>query len=107
MKIYELCYELYKIDWMKRISAERQADALKNWFEETDDKNEYTFDSFISEHGYDGELYVCFDEFLDNEYLDREYIEALLDNDCLYEMYAEDLDGKILSGKMLSHKVVR
>ena len=46
------------------------------------------------EFGYDGELYVCYDEFLDNEYLEEDYIKELLDNEKLYNKYLEDLKNK-------------
>lgn len=74
-----LCYELYKIDWMNRISRERRADALKNWYESTElsDRSKYTFGDFIADHGYDGESYVCFAEFLEREYLDATYMKFL------------------------------
>ena len=35
MNIANLCYELYKIDWMSRISAERQIDTLRRYYDET------------------------------------------------------------------------
>ena len=34
MTISKLAYELYKINWMRRISSERQMDAVKNFYEE-------------------------------------------------------------------------
>ncbi len=89
MDIKELCYELYKMDWMQRISAERQIDALRNYYQETpeEDRGSYTFNDFIYENGYDGELYVCFSEFSEVEFLDKEYIRSLLDNEKLFAEY--------------------
>lgn len=88
-----LCYELYKNDWMRRISAERKADALKNWYQETPiwNRTVYPPSSYIEENGYDGEYYVCFEEFLEAEYQDSDYIKSLLDNEQLYTEYQEDL----------------
>lgn len=73
-------YELYKIDWMQRISAERQKDSLRNYFEELLPENEYgyTHEMWVDDNGYDGELYVCFNEFCDIELQDKEYIRELI-----------------------------
>lgn len=94
MNISELCYELYKINWMKRISPERQMNALKDYYEGlVDAGDEYTFDDYIEEFGYDSELYACYDEFIDYEYQDSDYIENLLDNKELFEEYKRDVEG--------------
>lgn len=92
MDIQELAYELYKIDWMRRISPERQMDALRNYYQENVDDAYYSFEGYLDDQGYDGELYVCFDEFLGVEYQNREYIRELLDNEELYALYKQDLD---------------
>ena len=44
MKITELAYELYKIDWMRRISAEHPMDVFKNFYQnqEGQEDSEYT-----------------------------------------------------------------
>lgn len=89
MNITELAYELYKIDWMRRISAEHQMDVFKNFYQnqEGQEDSEYTIKDWIEDEGYDGELYVCKDEFLDTEYLDKEYMKSLFDNDTLFKEY--------------------
>lgn len=93
MDIRELCYELYKIDWMNHISHNRQMDALKNYYEELHISydEDYTFDDYLFDNGYDGELYVCFDEFLQNEYLDEDYMKELLYNTELINQYEDDI----------------
>lgn len=80
--IARLCYALYKEDWHTRISKDRKQDALKNAYEAGESLEEY-----LDESGYDGELYVCFDEFKTAEFKNEEYIKGLLDNDKLYEEY--------------------
>lgn len=80
--IATLCYDLYIADWERRISAERQMDALKNAYE----SGQYLMD-YLEESGYDGECFVCFDEFRNAEFKNEEYIKGLLDNDKLYEEY--------------------
>lgn len=91
MKIYHLAYELYKLDWMRRISSDRRMDALKDYYDGLVDEDEYTFDDYIEEFGYNGELYVCFEEFYTNEYLDKLYMKQLLDNDKLFAEYEKHL----------------
>lgn len=52
-------YELYKIDWCEQRNISLK-DAIAN-----------------KENGINGEMYVCFDEFMDNEYQDKEYMDYL------------------------------
>lgn len=94
MNISELGYELYKIDWIRRISAERQMDVVKNYYIETDKDfiKEYSLDEYILDSGYSGEIYVCYEEFLDAEYLDESYMEYLFDSDELFNEYKKDLE---------------
>ena len=103
--IKELAYELYKLDWMRRISTDRQMDKMKDYYEEcvTIDLNPCTGDAelhctmSLEEYlnnidGYNGELYVCFKEFIDNEYQDEEFMKALFGgNNNLYQAYLEDI----------------
>lgn len=95
--ISKLCYELYKIDWKRNhmITADREMDSIKNYYEflvEEDIRhNLYTYDDYIEEFGYDGELYVCYEEFIEAEYLEDDYICGLLDNHRLIDMYYKDI----------------
>ena len=93
MDIRKLCYELYKIDWKhSHITKEREMDSIKDYYEGlVDNDSEYTYEDYIEEFGYNGELYVCYEEFLDNEYLKEDYIKELLNNEKLYEIYLQDL----------------
>ena len=94
MDIRKLCYELYKIDWKhSHITKEREMDSIKDYYEGLiDNDNEYTYEDYIEEFGYDGELYVCFEEFCDAEYYDVDYMRTLLDNDKLINIYHEDIE---------------
>ena len=88
--ISKLCYELYKIDWKHShmITKYREMDSIKDYYEDlVDDDTEYTYNDYLEEFGYDGELYVCYEEFLEAEYLDEDYICSLLDNEKLISMY--------------------
>lgn len=91
--IKDLAYELYKTDWMSRISTERRLDALRVYYLNVDGENRdyYTFEEWINDKGYEGELYVCFSEFLQNEYLEDEYMKELLADPTLYEEYLNDI----------------
>ena len=94
MDIRKLCYELYKIDWKHShmITKEREMDSIKDYYEGLIDNDiEYTYEDYIEEFGYDGELYVCFEEFCDAEYYDVDYMRTLLDNDKLINIYHEDI----------------
>ena len=94
MDIRKLCYELYKIDWKHShmITKEREMDSIKDYYEGLiDNDSEYTYEDYIEEFGYGGELYVCFEEFCDAEYYDVDYMRTLLDNDKLINIYHEDI----------------
>lgn len=95
MDIRKLCYELYKIDWKHShmITKEREMDSIKDYYEGLiDNDSEYTYEDYIEEFGYNGELYVCFEEFCDAEYYNVDYMCTLLDNDRLINIYHEDIE---------------
>lgn len=92
--ISKLCYELYKVDWKHShmITKEVEMDSIKNYYEGLVDEDvEYTYNDYLEEFGYDGELYVCYEEFLENEYLEEDYICGLLDNAELIILYYQDI----------------
>lgn len=101
--ISKLCYELYKVDWKRNhmITADREMDSIKDYYECVEDMSipyftldgsEYTYNDYLEEFGYDGELYVCYEEFCEIEYLDYGYICSLLDNEKLITMYRKDIE---------------
>ena len=94
MDIRKLCYELYKVDWKhSHITKEREMDSIKDYYEGLIDNDiEYTYEDYIEEFGYDGELYVCYEEFCDAEYYDVDYMRTLLDNDELINIYHKDIE---------------
>ena len=94
MDIRKLCYELYKIDWKhSHITKEREMDSIKDYYEGLiDNDSEYTYEDYIEEFGYNGELYVCFEEFCDAEYYNVDYMCTLLDNDGLINIYHVDIE---------------
>ncbi len=93
MNIRELCYELYKEDWkiLHNITGEVEQRYLIDYYLDLYDYSKYSYKDYIEEYGYNGELYACYDEFLDNEYLEEEYILSLLQNKILQEEYLKDI----------------
>lgn len=93
--ISEMCYMLYQTDWKKQhgITTKKKAETIKNYLqfmkENGLDKDSYPFNDYLKEFGYDGELYVCYEEFLGAEYLDHDYICSLLKDEKLIAMYHE------------------
>lgn len=91
--ITKLCYELYKIDWKRShgITPQIEMDSIKDYYDGlVDADSDYNYDDYLNEFGYSGELYVCYEEFCENEYLDWKYMIWLLDNEQLIEMYIDD-----------------
>lgn len=101
--ISKLCYELYKIGWKQyHIDAERERKSIKDYYEflmeeEDEDVNvfTYTYNDYLEEFGYDGELYVCYEEFCETEYLEEDYIRVLLNDESLLKMYYEDIKQEV------------
>lgn len=93
MDIKKICYELYKIDWKRlhNITYEKEKEFIKDYYKNLIDES-YTYNDYIEEFGYNGELYVCFEEFCDNEYYDVDYIRTLLDDNDLINLYHKDID---------------
>ncbi len=92
--IRDLCYELYKIDWMQRISARAQMEECIRCYQENQVDEFFSLSEWIFEQGYGGSLYVCYDEFLHAEYLDKEYIFYLIgDAEDVKEAYLADLES--------------
>ncbi len=92
MKIEDLVYELYKGDWKVHhgIFRQQEVDALKEYYkycQETEQPR--TFEEWLEEFGYNGELFVCKEEFLNNEYQDEVYVKGLLNDNILFNQYQE------------------
>lgn len=103
--ISRLCYELYKLDWKRShmITTEIEMDFLKDYYEGLADHEdtEYTYEDYLEEFGYNGELYVCFEEFLETEYLEDDYMTRLLNNVELSAMYYDDISKQVAGGSVV------
>ena len=88
--LQQAAYEAYKLDWMiyhgyslkdylNALIFEGEAARANHEFPEGDfrDTLEILDSSFEYEHGFDGELWACKDEFLDAEFKEEEYMEHL------------------------------
>lgn len=93
MEIKKLCYDLYKLKWKEEHCTYEQIKELTiDYHLYTDDYDEFTYEDYLNEFGYNGELYADFYEFETNEYLDEEYMKNLLrDNIDIYEKYLQDV----------------
>lgn len=94
-KLRKGAYEKYQLDFMLKrgISLTEFVEELLKG-ESRGSAKEY-FDEFAcNSNGFQGELWVCYDEFLENEYLDVDYMEYLL-SEKEFEQYT--LEQNIIS----------
>lgn len=81
-QIKETAYEKYQLDWM--IQHGHSIRELLGIFREAMEKNGSTADSgdyvenYFKAHGFDGERFSCYGEFLEAEYTDTQYMLQLL-----------------------------
>lgn len=96
--ITEMAYDLYKQDWIdQHTTPHMRLKSIHDYYAyvqecmELDDEPE-SYEDYLFEYGFDGSLYVCYDEFCDAEYQDQSYITNLLNNDpVLVKAYLDDL----------------
>lgn len=95
--ISHICYELYKLDWKSShgITAEIEKLSLSEYYSNLDLNDDISYEDYLDEFGYDGELYACFEEFCENEYLDDEYMHKLLNDEYLIDLYDEDISEEL------------
>lgn len=96
MNIKQIAYEKYKLDWMKRhgYTLIDLIKELQSCLEEVDedeaiDLNEI-FEDWEFDCGFHSEIWVCYEEFLENEYQDKEYMREILDDVDFSEYCEED-----------------
>lgn len=102
-------YEFYKLDWMAshNHTLEELFEQIKEIIVEKSHDNtdavdlvEDSFMSFEIDKGFGGELWACYDEFLECEYLDEDYIDGLIERlapsevkPFLESIYKEDISS--------------
>lgn len=98
--ISKIAYMLYKQDWINsNTTPEQRLENLRTYLDFTHEYliesygNALSFEDWLEEGGYQpgGALYVCYDEFLDEEYRDEGYICSLLKNPEWIEQYKFDI----------------
>lgn len=102
-ELQKRAYEIYQLDWMigNGFSLRNLLDVLKEGAVEMaiDGTLDYDMNQAFSqmedyywEHGFNGMVYCCFEEFIDAEYTDVEFMERILPED----MYCDYLKYRIL-----------
>lgn len=107
-------YELYKLDWMAshNHSVDELFEEIKDISSDLNTNNQNFADlvedalmSFELDKGFGGELWVCYDEFLECEYQDFNYMDNLIDRlapserkTFLFNTYRDDMNS-LLYGK--------
>lgn len=91
--ISKIAYELYKQDWIDtHTNARQRLDSIVNYYIETDEQySSTTYEEYLDDVGFSGEIYACYDEFLENEYLEKDYIIGLLKDTKLIYFYINDI----------------
>lgn len=88
MDIKGMAYELYKLYWVEEhVSIHERASEIKRYYK---DNCFVSFEEWILINGYNGSIYVSYDEFLDNEYQDEAYMKEILQDEELINLYLKD-----------------
>ena len=93
MNIKQIAYEKYKLDWLLRHGYTlTDLIAELDLIQESDpcESISQLFTDWESDFGFNSEIWVCYQEFLDNEYQDKGYMRQLLNWE-EYENYKEDI----------------
>lgn len=84
MSIKDVAYRKYQWHWL--ISHDYNIgnldDIASDWFNErlSNPKDDGSLSDYILEHGFNGSIWACYDEFMDVEYQDAAYMKSLLSN---------------------------
>ena len=102
--IREQSYELYKLIWMKEHGYSLQDLAAELAMLTADGVPAEELLSKFEQNGFSGgEIYVSYDEFIDNEYQNMEYMRTLLSKED-FILYLRDLDKADEPAKILRQK---
>ena len=81
MSIEVIAYEKYKLDWMVKHGKTIGDLICELSLSQQDDPNKSIaslFRNWEFDRGFNGEIWACFDEFLESEYQDEYYMRSLL-----------------------------
>ena len=97
MNIKEIAYGKYKLNWMMEHGYTIE-DLFKLVGEHLTDDPDWSladaYDEWEMEDGFNGEIWCCFEEFLDYEYQDEEYMIMILDTGEYHE-YLRDMEETV------------
>lgn len=96
MDIKKIAYEKYRLDWMLKhgYTLTNLMNELDSMQEENEDTVSQLFIDWEYGFGFGSEIWVCFDEFIDNEYQDKGYMKQLLNWE-EYEKYEENCMSRV------------
>ena len=90
MNISKIAYEKYRLDWMiahGHSITELLLDLQLMRHEDPESGLTALFRDWECDSGFGGEVWACYDEFMEAEYMDASYMRALL-TESEYEMYS-------------------
>lgn len=99
-EISKLAYELYKAAWIHtQTTLESRKNTIIAYYQHMQSCLEtglepQPYEEWLLENGFNGKIYVNYEEFCDEEYHDKDYICQLLNNDkTLLKLYYLDIDN--------------
>lgn len=90
--LQEIAYEMYKQDWLDaHTTKEQRLQSMQEYYNEflTEDYCYESYEEYLEERGFGGQIYACYAEFCEAEYQDEGYMRHLLGKD-LYEIFEEE-----------------
>ena len=84
-------YEAYKQEWVEENVTAAMEEEAENEYEELSE-DYASFNDYIEENGYQGSLYVCYEEFLDCEYQDEDWIKSHLNSEQAKVLWENDVN---------------
>ena len=89
-----VAYRKYQCDWLSShgYGMKDIFNLVKEWLEEVE-SNDYEgdFQEYMEEFGFNGCIYACYEEFLEEEFFDRAYMKELLTDKEFFD-YTHDRD---------------
>lgn len=89
--IADLCYKLYKIDWMESHVYADEKEVCKDWYE---NGRGLSLSEYIQERGLKGNACDSYEKFMKSKFGDSAYIEGLLQRESLIEQYREYIEER-------------
>lgn len=89
----KIAYEKYKLNWMssRGYTLKDINELVMEW---SDSKEEIDFEGYVMRHGFHGELWKDYMEFLDEEYQNTSYMESILSEEEFEKYWKKSLITK-------------